>query len=909
MLQKILNKYSVDSVTELLSVMSKKMRKEEVPDDYVQDVVDKKELNPRLFEFKDILETNRLSHMLPYEWFDSETNIYQTNRAYGFVLDCGTTTGARENTDEQLRALFNLGIPEGTCMQVLLIASSELQGKFDRYKASHNSRLLRKVADERIKFYNGGLKRTIKSGYKLPVRDFRLVISFAFDGLYNEENKSSLLSLQSSIQSIFRNIGVHNKFMQPTAFINLLRELLCTSTQPLEPREYNPRLAIRSQIADIDNNIYQSVDGLCINDIGVKSIAINGYPEEFRLYQCPSLIGDMFQMTSQISYPFIICQNIQFLNSAVENTKLQGAATKTAQQVKPGKLPALFPLFHKKHAEYQLMQKMISSGEGLMRMNHSLHIYYPLGESENAYQEVKSLYKSFGWQVVPNSNLQLPALLCSLPLFHDPISAKDQVKNDMLPLYTQTNVVNMMPLFSDFKGTGNPFLMLLSTCGQLVFFDLFQSITNYNGAVSADSGAGKSFFTNEIAKSARARGDQVDIIDVGRSYKDLCSLLDGQYIEFTREAAMCVNPFSFIKFKIGLDENTKAEDIDHLQDLDLREISKEQLLNMEDLDDQIVMLTSIFLVAAGVGESDPRYQLSSSFFEQAIIGSLQKYQTDSTFSTVYDELMALNDESGIARMLAESIKTYTKHGIFGRYFEGRSTLDMNSGFRVLELEELQGKGQLKFVVLLILMLKITQDMYLTPREIRKMCIIDEAWDLMAGGNTGKFIMTGYRRARKYNGSFITITQRIDDYSENTTTAACYANSAIKIMLKQGLPKTVELDEYTKKLILSLKSEPGVFSELIIDMNNSKTLCRFIVDDFTQMLYSTKAEDITLLQYVKDNEKLETVDALERLQYLRKCFMAKTGYPREHITVAMLDFIKHYGYKSLLEGYANEQITA
>lgn len=905
MLKKILNRYSVDNIEELFSLMSKKLRKEEVPDEYAAKVANGEELNPTRFELKEILENKRLSHILPYEWFDAETNIYQTNRAYGFILECGSISGAPANMDEQLRGLFSLGIPDGTCMQVLLLASSELEGKFSSYRAMHKSRLLQKVADSRINFYRSGLKKSLKNGYKLPVRDFKLVISFAFDGLYNEDNKSALLSLQSSIRSILKSAMINNQLMQPTSLINLLREILCTSSKPLEPHHYKPNLPIRSQIADIDDNIYVAADALCINDIGVKSIGVIGYPDEFRLYQCPMFIGDMFQLAKQISYPFLITQNIQFLNSTVENTKLSGAAAKTEQQIKPGKLPALFPLFHKKHAEYQLMKKMISSGEGFMRMSHAIHVYYPLGESENAYQEVKSLYKSFGWEVVPNSNLQLPALLCSLPLFHDPASAKDQVKNDMLPLYSQTNVVNTMPLFSDYKGTGNPFLMLLSANGQLMFFDFFQSNTNYNGAVSADSGAGKSFFTNEIAKSARARGDQVDIIDVGRSYKDLCSLLDGQYIEFTREAAMCVNPFSFIKFKIGLDENTKAEEINNLQDLDLREISKEQLLNMEDLDDQIVMLTSIFLVSAGIAENDSRYQLSSSFFEQAILTSLQKHQTNSTFTTVYDELLAMDDDSGIARMLAESIKTYTVHGIFGRYFEGKSTLNMNSGFRVLELEELQGKGQLKFVVLLILMLKITQDMYLSPREIRKMCIIDEAWDLMAGGNTGKFIMTGYRRARKYNGSFITITQKIDDYSENTTTAACYSNSAIKIMLKQGIPKTVELDEYSKKLIQSLKSEPGVFSELIIEMNNGKTLCRFIVDDFTQMLYSTKAEDITLLNYVKESEQLDTVDALDRLQRLRSSFAERTNCPREHVTTEMLSLIQKYGYKSLLQGYDYE----
>lgn len=872
MLRNILNKYNANNLQELSSKLTNKMRKEQVPDEFVQSVDKKQVLSPRQFEFRNLLEKNRLADILPYEWYDETTGIYQTTRAHGFVYDCGTLVGCKADLDDQLKGLFNLGIPDGTCMQVLLIASSEVEDKFARYQAVHQSPLLQKVAQYRIKFYRNGLKQTLRPGYKIPVRDFRLVISFSFDGLFSDDNRDSLASLQQSISAILKNSFIYNQLMRPTEFINLLRELLCPSMAPLEKHEYDKRRPIRDQVADIDNNIYVDADGLCINDVGVKSIAVGRYPDQFTIAQCDSFVGDIFSIASQISYPFFIVQNITFLNQGKENAKLQASAVKTAEQVKKGKFTALFPIFHKKHAEYQLMQHVISNGEGLMLMSHAIHVYCPLGHSQAAFQEVKSLYKTFGWQMVTNSNLQLPALLCSLPLFHDLSSAIEQKRYRMMSLYTQTNVVNLMPLFADYKGTGNPILMLLSPRGQIMFFDLFQSNTNYNAAISAKSGSGKSFLTNEIVKSYRAINAKVSVIDVGRSYKDTCLVLGGQYIEFTKEAAICINPFSFIKLK--LDNNV---------DYDFTNISKEQLLSLEDLDDQITMLKAIFLVSAGISETDPRYQLADSFFEQAIISSLQQHQTNSTYTTVYNELLKIEDNSGVANAVAESIKSYTVHGIFGRYFEGQANLDINNDFMVLELEELQGKGHLKFIVLLILMLKITQEMYLSPREQRKICIIDEAWDLMAGGNTGKFIVTGYRRARKYNGSFITITQSIDDYSENATTAACYSNAAIKIMLMQDLPKTVELDEYTKRLIQSLKSETGVFSELIIQMDQTKTLCRFIVDDFTQMLYSTKAEDITLLQKIKEAEDLNTVNGLERLMTIRNIYSTQFNRPRNIVT--------------------------
>lgn len=901
-----LNRHNVNSVDELKAKLGSKLRKNQTPDEYVQDVYQGKEMSARNFEFKNILDRSRASDFLCVEWFDEELGLYQTERAHGFVFECGTISGYKDGLDDQLRGLSNIGIPDGTCMQVLLIASSELAPQFDKYKSLHKSPLMQKIADNRIDYYKTGLKHSLRDGYKLPIRDFKLVITFTFDGTYEDDNAAAMKSLRLSIEGVLKGSSIKNIVMSPEKLINLYRELWCTSTELTEPKIYNPNLPIRDQIADFDNNVYIDVDGMCINNMGVKSLGVTGYPKEMYLHQSSKFIGNPYSLAEQISFPFIMCQNVVFLDTGKENAKIAADALKTAEQVKKGKFTAMFQIFHKKHAEYQQLQHMIDNGEGMMLMGHSIHVFYPLGMAEAAYQEVKSLYKTFNWTVATNSNFQLPSYYCAMPLMHDFSSAIEQRRYRLLQQYTQTNVVNSMPLFAEYKGSGNPVLQLIGTCGQLTSFDLFQSNSNYNVAISASSGVGKSFFTNEIVKSYLALDSKVSVIDVGRSYKDSCTLLGGQYIEFTQEANICINPFSFIKFKIGLTEESKLadEEIEKLEDLDfseLNKIDKEELLKMPDLDDQIVMLKSIFLVSAGFGDGHPEQQLADSYFEQAIISSLQKYQTRSTYTTVYDELILMFEESQdyFAKKIADSIKSYTKNGIFGKFFEGESNLDLNNEYMVLELEELQGKGQLKFIVLLILMLKITQDMYLSSRDKRKICIIDEAWDLMAGGNTGKFIVTAYRRARKYKGSIITVTQRIDDYEMSDTTRACYENAGIKIMLMQGLPDKIEVDEYTANLIKSLKSEAGIYSELIIDMNGAQTKCRFIVDGFTQMLYSTNPDDITLLNRVKENEDLQTADALDRLMTLRNTYMRLTRQPREVATISMIEHIKNHGYAALL----------
>jgi conjugal transfer ATP-binding protein TraC len=55
-------------------------------------------------------------------------------------------------------------------------------------------------------------------------------------------------------------------------------------------------------------------------------------------------------------------------------------------------------------------------------------------------------------------------------------------------------------------------------------------------------------FVNEMTYRYLGAGAKVWIIDVGRSYKNLCELLDGEFIEFSdeRQNTICLNPFSMI---------------------------------------------------------------------------------------------------------------------------------------------------------------------------------------------------------------------------------------------------------------------------------------------------------------------------------------------------------------------------
>ena len=94
---------------------------------------------------------------------------------------------------------------------------------------------------------------------------------------------------------------------------------------------------------------------------------------------------------------------------------------------------------------------------------------------------------------------------------------------------------------------------------------------------------------------------------------------------------------------------------------------------------------------------------------------------DMTVTDVFELLAAGRIDDGPQeadrrlRDLAAMLQPFTRDGVYGKYFEGPATIDFTNDFVVLELEELKAKKDLQSVVLLIVMYRITQEMYLLAR--------------------------------------------------------------------------------------------------------------------------------------------------------------------------------------------------
>ena len=60
----------------------------------------------------------------------------------------------------------------------------------------------------------------------------------------------------------------------------------------------------------------------------------------------------------------------------------------------------------------------------------------------------------------------------------------------------------------------------------------------------------KSFLINHIVSQYYEQGHHVVIMDIGNSYKKLCFLVDGEYLEYDNNNPLKFNPFNIDKLSI-----------------------------------------------------------------------------------------------------------------------------------------------------------------------------------------------------------------------------------------------------------------------------------------------------------------------------------------------------------------------
>jgi len=460
-------------------------------------------------------------------------------------------------------------------------------------------------------------------------------------------------------------------------------------------------------------------------------------------------------------------------------------------------------------------------------------------DSDNAARSASSLRTHFqmhGFEIHEDTHAHAPFFLMQLPLMPEV-----EAVNKTLRYYTMTvaQACQLPPVIGEWKGSGRKAALVFSgRRGQVMLYDLFDSQTNYNGVIAAESGAGKSFLANDFIVSYLQQGAKLRVIDQGRSYEKLCESIDGEYIEFDDERPICLNPFTHVK----------------------------------DIDEEMDLLAVIIAKMASPSGGFNDWQISQTV--QILKELWDLFGNKTTITDVAERFTAHGEENNDDRRyidIGQQLFQFTRHGTYGKYFDGDNTLDYNNNLVVLELDNLRGKKDLQQVVMLQLIAQLQTECYLGDRTVPKVIIIDEAWELFEDPMVARFLEGAYRRFRKYNSACVVVTQSLDDLYNSASGDAIAKNSANVIVLRQnseaieGLYKSerFKIGEYGFNMLRSLHTERGQYADMLLRQGEAWGVARFVVDRYTQLLYSTTPDDVMAIQAFRDRG-MSVKEAIEHM---------------------------------------------
>lgn len=824
-----------------------------------------------------ILNIPRLTSILPYlGWLEDESLFVldcggfgkQDELSLSFAVEVTPQTGASEDMERVLASLY-MSCPTGTGIQVSLYATphvlptlvqqanllpidegNEILGQ--GWSNKRNSNIYRVVARERIGFYTKGCAKSLFSHENFLVRNFRSVISVTLP-LSPEKpgDVEEALRIRESVHATLRSAHLPGRNWRPEDLLNFTIDFFdherVLGRPAIDPIEYDENKVLRDHLSNIQ--IASSVADTFIKfkkaggeESALQCFSIRQYPKFHRLSAMSSLIGDYFQLALSIPCPFLITMGAEIIDYESARTKASMKAARATQQAS-SKMASLQPDLQDRKRDWDMMLKSFENGRNAIRMYHQIVL---LSSAQNASQcehSVRAVWRARGFDLAKDVYLQHQALTAALPCTLTKALQSDLKTFGRINTKNADNAVMTSPLLAEWKGTKTPVMTLFGRRGQVLSYDLFDNTGgNYNFAVAALSGSGKSVLVNEMTFRYRGTGAKVWIIDVGRSYRNLCDLLDGEFIEFSdeRNNKICLNPFSMVN----------------------------------DINEDMEMLLP--LIAQMASPREPLTNYTYSALSGAIKRVWDSKQHKARITDVYDllksgRLDADGEHERDLSRLALSLEPFTKHGIYSTYFEGDANIEFHKDLVVLELEELKSKKDLQAVVLQLMMYKITQEMYL-DRKRKKLCIIDEAWDLMGNSSSAGFIETGYRRARKYGGAFGTITQSVEDYYKNEATKAAINNADWLFLLRQK-PESIErlgkegklhVDEWMKRQLISVTTQHGVYSEIYVHSPMGSGVGRLILDPFSMLLYSTQASDFEAIKHLTEGQGMPITDAIHKI---------------------------------------------
>jgi hypothetical protein len=307
-----------------------------------------------------------------------------------------------------------------------------------------------------------------------------------------------------------------------------------------------------------------------------------------------------------------------------------------------------------------------------------------------------------------------------------------------------------------------------------IIIDPFDSsFLNYNLAVIAPSGSGKSYFTKLLALRHLVAGTEFLVIDPEDEYRAVSDAVGGMVVRLAASSPHRLNPLDLISPELGEaggDSDALAPTI------------------------AVVLGRLELLLCAGAGPGGGPGVLDiyeRALLDQALVQTYAEAGITADPSThqkpapLLAHLHAvLNQiEGDLAAGLAVRLRRHIPGaGSLGSgVFAGRTNVQLNQPFVVFHIRELP-KELWPLAIHLI-----SGHVWNTARRIRhqRLLVVDEAAMLLAHPSGGAFLADVARRARKHYLGLVTIWQKVGDLTGSEHGDTILTNSEMKLLLKQS----------------------------------------------------------------------------------------------------------------------------
>jgi len=852
--------------------------------------------------FESILEGYGRQFMMAdlflYDSYDEQTQLFRNQDSIGFVLETLPLIGASEEMQKEVSSLFQYILPEGSSLQTILWADPHIGDLCDFWKEARRNQtpIIQKLAERRSEFLKNMAFNSPQSPYVL--RNFRCFLAYSQpDCGNNPVALEGVAQILSQLKTALEMLRLPVTVWRPEDLIDTLEGILCldpsTTTKsdraqaclsqtrlPQTRLSWNPLDSLQTQITSAESSLLVGSNGLALNKgnknfINARTYKVKQYPEMWSLHALGRLIGDNERDMAQIPCPFLIHYGVHIPNQEKPQKKVTKKALYVDTQAQSS-LAKYLPSLQRESSELTFVREQLNKGERIVQTHFTVTLFAKVeGRPPNdllpkAEQILRNLFQGQEWRLESNRFLHLPMLLSSLPMSWGPRMIKTLSNLGKLKTTLSTESANLLPLQGEWHGTPSPAMILAGRRGQLFTWSPFDSSSNYNICVLGQSGAGKSVFLQEVVMSILGLGGRVFVLDVGRSFQKLAQILGGEIIQITKGIA-----------PTGLDSNSYdlTRRVSEKAPLSLNPFSNLITVsgNEEDHINNIIMIRQV--IASMISPSGTLDELETSILEIALNAVIAEKGAQTEVSDVAAWLLAHADQR--ANDMGTRLYSFTKEGIYGRFFTGPSTISFSNPMVIAEFEDIKQSKELSAVVLQILIVNILTMMYKGDRKTRFALIVDEAWEFLAGKAGEMLIETAARQARKYGGLLVVGSQNAEDFHKSLAAKAAFNNSAWKCYLSlsneafQAFEKGGLVTSPTMlSLLRTVKMNPGKYGETLIVSDNGYAVGRLLLDPFSSLLYSTKAEEFSAVEGLV-NQGIPVDEAIDQL-------LAKTYVPEKRI---------------------------